>query len=88
MRAELTGIHAALEQSTAYNPSNSVTIFTDSLISLYDIQRALRRLQTLIKNKHFPLLCSILESVLKRMAAQGPTAFRKVRAHIGVIVYS
>ena len=86
-RAELAGIYAALmHASESCNPtSKTVTIFSDSLVSIYNTQRILRRPQTLVESKHYPLLLQIHTLIMQRAHAGHHTILQKVKSHIGII---
>lgn len=83
-RAELAAICAALMYSLALPlPQKSLTLFTDSLASLYLIQRILRRPDTLRECKHALLLRVIAMLIMRRAHAHLRTAICKVKAHSG-----
>jgi hypothetical protein len=68
------------------NPtSKNVTIFSDSLVSIYNTQRILRRPQTLTESKHYPLLLQIHGLIMQRARAGYHTILQKVKSHIGII---
>ena len=79
-RAELTAIYAALLQVEG----QSCTIATDSLISMFSINNALKRRQRLSESPHSTLLVAIAELILKRAAQGLNTSLIKVKSHVGV----
>ena len=85
MRAELAAIYAALLHLLHRQPSlTAASVFTDSLASIYLIQRVLRAPATLSECKHFPLLRRI-RSLLLVCARTGILVhIQKVKSHIGV----
>jgi len=85
MRAELAAIYAALLHILQRRPSvKAASIFTDSLASIYLIQRVLRAPSTLLENKHFPLLRRIRLLLLTGARSGVLVHFQKVKSHIGI----
>ena len=87
-RAELAGIYAALLHAAGDSGTpvhTAITIFSDSLVSIYNTQRILRRPHTLTESKHFPLLLRIHTLIMQRARAGCHTILQKVQSHIGII---
>ena len=85
MRAELAAIYASLLHLLQRRPPLKATsIFTDSLASIYLIQRALRAPATLTECKHFPLLRRIRTLLLVCARSGILVHIQKVKSHIGV----
>ena len=78
-RAELCGIAAAFDHEA------SLTIFTDSLASLFLLQSALHSPDSLTEKKRAPLQLYIRELLLARAALGFHTHMQKVPSHCGVI---
>jgi len=83
-RAELVGIHSALEHSATF-PTSPITIFTDSLTSLYNIQTALRSPHSLTEHKHAPLLLAIRSILTSILTHNTPILLQKVKSHSGIL---
>jgi ribonuclease HI len=85
-RAELGAILAALQHASTLASAccQSIALFTDSLASLFLIQRVLRAPTSLLESKHLLLLQAIRSTVLARTRAGLHTLFCKVKAHTGV----
>ena len=85
MRCELSGIHHGLQMRQG-TPAEALplTLFTDSLTSLYAIRRMLLRPDTLKLCKHKDLLDLIVAQLQRRANAGWKTTLIKVKAHIGV----
>ena len=81
-RAELAGIHVALDQFT-YFPK-PITVFCDSLAAIYETLRVVHMPHTLLYHKHYPMLSSIRSFILTRARMSLPTHVQKVKSHIGV----
>ena len=84
-RAELAGIYAALQYLVQHptEPTHMI-IFTDSLASLYLIQKMLRLPDSLYECKHALLLHLIIALLLNRAKANLTTHIMKVKSHIGI----
>ena len=80
-RAELSAINYALDLA---RDKESVSIFTDSLCSLYLIRKALRAPRAIRFNKHMPLLSAIADKIKARCRSGLGTHLLKVKAHTGV----
>ena len=79
-RAELTAIFAALQQ----RPAGDCTIATDSLASMFSINRALRRPASCTESPHQALLLQISQLMLSRSQHGLRTNIIKVKAHVGI----
>jgi ribonuclease HI len=78
LRAELVAILVALRE---WPEDERIVIYTDSLLSLTSIQKAVRRKGDTRGLGESALMREIYEVLLRREA---PTYLRKVRAHVGV----
>ena len=85
MRAELAAIYATLLHILQRRPPvKAASVFTDSLASIYLIQRVLRAPATLLENKHFPLLRRIRLLLITSARSGILIHFQKVKSHTGV----
>ena len=84
-RAELCGIAAAFDHEASLTRIPQLTIFTDSLASLFLLQSALHSPDSLTEKKHAPLQLYIRELLLARAALGFHTHMQKVPSHCGVI---
>ena len=83
-RAELSAIAAALTHASQHIQRPSITIFTDSLVSIYLILQALHSPTSLIENKHAPLVLHIRSLLLARARLSYRTHIQKVTSHAGI----
>jgi ribonuclease HI len=82
-RAELSAILAALTWLLDYE-DRDITIMTDSLTSLYLIQKCLRCPMRLRGHTHNDIVTAIVDSLKSRSTKGLQTCFYKVKAHIGI----
>ena len=84
-RAEMCGAASALEHDATLVPtllsSQHLTIFLDSLVSLYLIQSALHAPHTLQEKSHAPLQLHIASLLLTRATLGHTTHLQKVTSH-------
>mmetsp|Transcript_2060 Transcript_2060/g.4562 ORF Transcript_2060/g.4562 Transcript_2060/m.4562 type:complete len:987 (-) Transcript_2060:719-3679(-) len=80
-RAELSAILHALKETTAWG---ELTIFTDSLCSLYIIRKHLHRPEMYRLYKHLPQLREIRQLLIDRALQGRLTRIVKVKAHAGI----
>ena len=79
-RAELCAILMALEQ----NPQDTLTIYTDSLCSMHNIQKMVDWPTRLQESKHKEILAKIVALLGARALAGHHTHIYKVRSHTGI----
>ena len=79
-RAELCAILKALEQ----NPQGTLTIYTDSLCSMHNIQKMVDWPTRLQESKHKEILTNIVALLGARALAGHHTHIYKVRSHTGI----
>ena len=60
-RAELVALHGALTLAEVACDSDNIVIYTDSLCSIYQIDKALYRPELVLESKHLELLTAIRE---------------------------
>ena len=80
-RAELAAIHAALSQTHIYPHDKDLTIYTDSLCSIYNIRKMMNSPGMLRESKHLDLLSNIVNALAVRAQTGACTHIRKVKAH-------
>ena len=83
-RAELAAIASALTHASL-STRPSITIFTDSLASIYLIIQALHTPRSIYENKHAPILLHIRSLLLTRSHLGRHTHIQKVPSHTGII---
>ena len=79
-RAELSGLLGAL---ALFRTRQDLTVYTDSLCSLYQIRTMLRKPDHMKFHKHYSQLKAIREVLIKRFEAGLRTRLAKVPAHVG-----
>ena len=86
-RAELCGAASALEYDATFPILSPLplTLFLDSLVSLYLIQSALHAPHTLTEKKHAPLQLHIATLLLSRASLGYTTHLQKVTSHTACI---
>ena len=82
-RAELSALHLAL-QHACDNNLPTIYLYTDSLCSLYQIQKTLHTPHLMRLSKHYDLLKNITNLIHKRALQHQHTYLSKVKSHIGI----
>ena len=80
-RAELSAIHVALSHSAIYPLNKDLTIYTDSLCSIYNIRKMMNTPGLLRESKHLDLLSNIVNALAIRAQTGAHTYIKKVRSH-------